>query len=472
MRRSAAAIRARFTEGAGNEGFVLVEVIVTALLVGLMSLLLVGVIAAGQTSGDQRDRSQADELAQQDQERLRGLSVDQLAGLSQSRPVTLDGQTFTITSTGSYLSSSSGSTSCTTTGAGSADFVKVVSSVDWAANHKDNNVNNSASQRRPPVTEQSVIAPSAGGTLLTRVIDPTGSPISGVRVTAVPAQSGLNSTAAARTDANGCTIFATLQPGDYTVTAALAGYTDANGDSTPSSTVTTTAGNTATANFTMAQAGSLTATFKTTISGTTYTGQQAPSLSYQNPGMTTPPFGNVAPSSSATSITANGLYPFLAVNGSNYSVWAGKCAINQPPTPPTSNLATANVPGGGSASTVVPLPPVILKVFYRTSSSTTAVGPTHIVMYQGCDAGFSSFQQWTAPVRGAGSAGSTDPTGSLGALSLPGQPYGGNYVVCVDRNNFRAYGGISGTLLTNTNFAGTTWNVTIDSTSSANAGVC
>jgi hypothetical protein len=282
----------------------------------------------------------------------------------------------------------------------------------------------------------------------------------------------VNSSSAARTDSNGCTIFAALQPGDYTVSATKSGYIDSTGDPSPSLTTTATAGNTATANFTLGQAGSINATFKTTISGTTYNNQQAPSLSYNNTGMAT--FGNVVPSTApATSISATNLYPFVTTSSTtftnNYAVWGGKCAINQPPA---GNLTYTTVSPGATGSPVVALAPVILKVFYKTSSSTTAVGPTHIVFYQGCDAGFSSFQQWTAPVRGAGSAGSTDPTGTLGALSLPGQPYGGNYVVCVDRNNFRAYGGISGTLLTNTNFAGTTWNVTIDSTSSANAGVC
>ena len=122
------------------------------------------------------------------------------------------------------------------------------------------------------------------------------------------------------------------------------------------------------------------------------------------------------------------------------------------------------------------LPPVILKVSYKKIVSgvttTTLTAPDHIVMYNGCTSSFSTFEQWNAPVRGTGSAGSTDPKGSLGALSFPGQPYGSNYALCVDDQGFRAYAGSSGTTLTNTNFSGTTWNVTIDSTSSSNGGLC
>ncbi len=449
------------------DGFALVEVVVSAMLVGLISMLLVGVIAAGRTSGDQRNHSQADGLAQQDQERLRGLSIEQLTGLSQTRTVTLDGQTFTITSKGNYLTSSSSATACTATGSGSADYVSISSSVDWPANHKDNNVSNSASQIRPPVTEQSVIAPQAGGTLLTRVIDPSGNPISGARVTAVPASSSINSSGAASTDSNGCTIFAGLQPGDYTVTATKSGYTDANGDATPSSTATATGGNTATANFTLAQAGTITATFKTVLAGVTYFNQQAPSLSFQNPGMTTPPFGNEAPSAPATSITANGVFPFATSSSTNYTVWAGKCAINQTPT---ANQTTTMVTSGGTATPAVLMPPVILQVqltFTYGATYTVPVKPDHIVFYQGCNSGFSTYQNWNPPVRSDAvlSNGTANP---LGALSLPGQPYGSNYFICVDAYGYRAYGGI----FSNNSFSGTTWPVTIDARSSSNQGTC
>jgi hypothetical protein len=146
-------------------------------------------------------------------------------------------------------------------------------------------------------------------------------------------------------------------------------------------------------------------------------------------------------------------------------VWAGKCAVNQP----TTNLATATVPPGGAGSASVLLPPVILKVSYKNSTTTALTSPDHIIIYNGCNSTFSSLEQFSAAVRGVGSAGSTDPKGVLGALSFPGLPYGPNYALCVDDQGYRVYAGP----FTNTNFTTpTTWNVTIDSTVASNQGLC
>ena len=66
-------------------GFTLIEVLVSALLVILIATATAkALITTSHTSGDQRLRSQADALATQDQERLRGLSDEQLANLTRS----------------------------------------------------------------------------------------------------------------------------------------------------------------------------------------------------------------------------------------------------------------------------------------------------------------------------------------------------------------------------------------------------
>jgi hypothetical protein len=136
---------------------------------------------------------------------------------------------------------------------------------------------------------------------------------------------------------------------------------DKTGDATPTTSATATAGNTATTSFTLGQAGAITATFKTTISGTTYSNQQVSSLSYNNPQMGT--FGNYSPSGTPSSITTpKTLYPFFTTSSTvftnNYTAWAGKCASNQPPT----NLATATVSPGatGTAASSVSLGAVLL----------------------------------------------------------------------------------------------------------------
>ena len=387
-------------------GFALVEVIVTALMVSLIALLLVGVIAAGQTTSNQRHKAEADELAQQDQERLRGMSLEQLGSLlPTSKTVTVDGTNYTVTSQGRFVSSSdngaNGSTSCTASN-GTADYVAVRSKVTWSGQL------GSQSGTAVPVEEESVVAPPAGGTLLTRVYDQTNTPLLGARVVATPASSGASGTHAATTDSSGCTIFPALDVGDYSVGATKTGYVDKDGNSSPSLTATANTSSTATSTFTIGQAGSITATFKTTISGVTYSNQQAPSITYNNAQMATPGITNPTSNTNTSITTPTNLFPFYGTSyTNNYGVWAGKCTGNKPAS--TTNIANATVNPGANGATAVTLPPVILKVSYKKSTGTTLVQPDHIVIYNGCNPSFTSFEQWNAPVRGTGSREAPTP---------------------------------------------------------------
>ena len=233
----------------------IVEVVVTSLMVGLIALTLIGLDAAGKTTADQRRRSQAFSVAQADQERIKGLSGDQISTLNQDRTVTLDGVAYSVHSTGQFLSQSAGSASCSSSGA-AADSAKVTSTVNWTTN------------LRAPITVTSVISPRAGGSLLAKVLDQNAAVLPGVKITAAgsdPTNSAIRRFGT--TDADGCTIFSVLPVGDYTVTPALAGYVDKDGNAAPTTTVTTTAGNTTSAPFTLGQAGRVTAAFSTTIAG-------------------------------------------------------------------------------------------------------------------------------------------------------------------------------------------------------------
>jgi Tfp pilus assembly protein PilV len=202
MNLPGAPLRGRLRERARSEaGMTLIEVVVSALLVGLISLSLIGLDAVGKTTADQRVRSQANAIAQQDQERLRAMTADQLAKLSQTRTVTLDGTVFTVTSTGTFLSSGSGAASCS---GASADYAKVISSVTWGNNN------------RPPVVEQGIITPNAGGSLLTKVVDQDGAALQGVSVRTNGTDQNTDTThRAAVTDSAGCAIFGGLAVGDY-----------------------------------------------------------------------------------------------------------------------------------------------------------------------------------------------------------------------------------------------------------------
>lgn len=191
-------------------GFTLIEILVTALIVVLISAAVANaLIASAHLSGTERHRSQADQLAQQDQERLKGLSDQQLQGLIQTRTVKLDGYAYTVRSTSSF-EDTTGLSSCSS---GRAAYFKVTSTASW-----------------PPsgsMTEESIIRRTVDGGLRVQVDDESGvNPLSGVQVNAAGP-----TTATGTTDPNGCFVFTGMTPGNYTVGVAAAGYVDKDGNS-------------------------------------------------------------------------------------------------------------------------------------------------------------------------------------------------------------------------------------------------
>src|SRR5438132_6103115 len=108
---------------AGEEGMTLVEVLVSIMLVGLIALSFAGCDAVGRTSADPRQVAQATQLAQADQERMRGMSADQLSTLYQQRNITVDGTTYKVTSQGKYQNATSNGDSCASSSS-SADYAK------------------------------------------------------------------------------------------------------------------------------------------------------------------------------------------------------------------------------------------------------------------------------------------------------------------------------------------------------------
>jgi Tfp pilus assembly protein PilV len=444
-----------------QSGFTIVEVLVSAVMVSLIAGgVMTGLEASGRATSDIRDRSRADEIAQQDQERMRGMSALELQNLDQTRYVTFDGSAvpscasatgacYTVQSTGQFLGSGSGK-SC---GTDQAAYVKVVSTVTWGQTP-------GLGGNRPPVVEQSIITPPIGGVILVKVPDEFGA--SGGTAGATVNVNGPDNLTTT-TDSGGCAVFGGAALGDYNVTAAKSGYVDPDGNPTVTGTVTATASDTSTVNLkALGQAGSMSAQFQTTIAGTTCastcSGQLAPSLSWFNPGMAAA--RSVTPGTPASTITtpvpAN-LFPFTTGSPpgytNNYSVYAGRCSSDAP----TSGGSFATVTPGGTAVPKINLPGMVINVSYRTVVNTIRVTPTLIKLTDSCG------QVWSPPVRSA----PADPNSPLGQLQYPGQPWG-SYGICVQFNGYRAQ-----TLFLNQNFGvANTANLTIDSRPPATKQSC
>ena len=166
-----------------EDGMTLVEVLVSMLLVGLIALSFLGLDAVGRTTADQRRVAQATQIAQADQERLRGMSADQLATLDQTRTVTLDSVDLHGDVVGKYQSATQRRATAAPRLARSADYAKVTSTVDLAEQHSPDGKSASSA-----IVEQSLITPRVGGSLLVQAQDQGAAALAGRDASPRPAR--------------------------------------------------------------------------------------------------------------------------------------------------------------------------------------------------------------------------------------------------------------------------------------------
>jgi Tfp pilus assembly protein PilE len=347
-----------------DRGDTLIEVMVAALLVALIAgAIFVGFGTVAHIAGGQRHEAEANVLAQQDEERLRGLTITELvastgatsqAGAANygntSYPVTVDGDQYTVTSTAKFVSASTGNQSCSTNATDSADYVETASSVTWSAGTNDG--------RPAPVVEHSLIAPHVGGGLVIQVQNgpPNFGPVPNVTISVNGASTG---TLSLTTDANGCAVFAGLPGGAYTVNWP-SNYVSDDGATSESPIVVD--GLTTTVDYQLGIPGKITANFQyKTTTGATATATDDTFVA--SPQTTTPPnnatYGTAGTYASSVSSTSS-VFP---LSGANYAVYAGTCTAD---APPVGNEATVAVSPGSNPSVSVPEPAMYVDVYSGT----------------------------------------------------------------------------------------------------------
>lgn len=411
--------RPSFRRPAGEGGFTLIEVLVSALMLALIAgATATALIATSHVSGDQRLRSEAQQLVNADQDRLRGYSDEQLGQLNghptrQTVVGGTTGKTFTITSSSNY-EDSTGSSSCSSQ---AAVYYKVISTVSWTEPYSSRTDTN--------VSAESLVARPVTGDLLTNVQDQTGAALPGVTVKATgPSQQS------GQTDGNGCVLFAGLGAGAYTATASKTGYVDTSGNASPTASATvalTGTAKTTPATFHLGLAGSLSlATPQGFTTATTGVYGEADALSWLGSGASGGmPNGfqtTTAATPQQTGLATAALYPFdVAATGAasytnNYGAWAGRCLQQEPPT----GYDTFNVAPGSTLSATVIEPELLLtSVTYTTSgtpSTTTAVRPAHVKLTFASTSGTSCSYSWYPTV-------ATGAMPATGWLKYPGQPF-------------------------------------------------
>jgi type II secretory pathway pseudopilin PulG len=459
-----------------DAGFTLIEVLVSALLVVFIAIAASkALITTSHTSADQRLRSQADGLATQDQERLRGLSDDQLLNLTQSRTSSVNGTAFTVQSSSTW-EDTSGATSCHST---AAAYYHIVSTVSWSEGFS----NQSAS-----IQEESLLSRPVAGDLLTQVTDQTGAALNGVTVsTTGPATSSSAGPLAqtGQTDANGCIMFAGLTPpGLYTVGLGYNGWVDPSGNAAPIGTATVTSTGLAVQPnngvFHLGQPGSIVGTFKTAATGGS-TGE-ADGISWMGskgsipmPNFETLP--TTKPSTLGSGYATGSLFPFASVSPTsyttNYTVWGGRCAGQAPPPATNSDQFTVSPGSSGTAQTILEPLLTMSNINYKSSSGATAQSktPAHVTL---------TFNDGTCTDTWTPTLASSILT--TGWLKNPGQPYAptNDLTVCADFNTATSGPAVywKNTVTTsNTSFAGPnaipTITITKNATSTgSSSGAC
>jgi Tfp pilus assembly protein PilV len=406
-----------------EDGSMLVEVLVSALLVGVMAAAFFGALSgASRVSGTSKARAIAAALAQNDQERLRSMPVAALTALNTTSTKPVAGVDYQVTSKAEWVADATQSnTDCTANGA-AADYMRITSTVT------PKNITSLA-----PVVVTSTVTPAPGtfnnlGALVVSVVDRNSVGEAGRTVNiSGPANDS------AITNAQGCAFFGYEPVGDYNVTTSAVGYVDINGNSIGTTTASVGNETTASAQIQYDLAGAAAVTFDTkaltqhvpvtnpaTYDSTLRTGEPAWTVTVNHgslpkvlgPGYpTASPWDSPAP---AASIAAPKLFPFT----DPYGIYAGNCTYNDPgtltPAPPGSSLTVT--PGKLDHAVTVRLPAV--NVLTKLNS---AVAPLD-VRFTSATANCGVFK-----VQRTTQASGTDK----GLLLHPGLPYG-QYNICVD----------------------------------------
>lgn len=435
---------------AAQDGFALIEVLVTSLIVGLIVVgTFTGFGVAGDKTADQRRRSQATELAAESQEQLRSDSASALEGLENtphSYTETLNGTTYTITESTKYINDATQGTTCTSPSSSeasktSSSYLQIESLVKWTAR-----------ETSPEVEQTSIVTPPTGSSIELEALN-GASPEEGVSgVASAVEYTGVESTAPTTVEGTtgslGCVVFGAIPATSATFTLKPPlGYVTPAGVFTFSPEPLTLAPNITThKSFLLGDGGTIKGEF-TYNNATTYEGKAvqgetfvafntkmgvAPEFTLASPNPTYEASGeqkytpaSSGPASSVETPHHSPGYPtgdLFPWPSRDYVVYAGDCTANNVTT---GDYVEALVKPGAVTTVQVPLSRVVLNVYSGTSTSSALT--TEKLPVQITDTGCSSVTPNNAT---KGLYVHTQTLSGSGHLENQFQPYG-SYSLCV-----------------------------------------
>ncbi len=264
-RRLASAARARLESARGEDGFLLIEVIVSAMLVALIVVgTFNGFDVANRLSTAERQHEQAAALAAASQEQLRSEPASVLQTLQanpHSYTQTVQGTIYTVKQSAELQpagKSTGGACNVTQSSHQSGNAYRITSRVSWKQQEATS---------RPPVTASSLITPPIGSSLEVDVLSSPGSStgVSGVTVNIKYKPQGSSGTASQSqtTGSEGCVLFGAVPSLEAEVEVVeLLGYVTVDGKSAvPNKTVSLAPNYTVHDNVVYNRAGAIQANF-------------------------------------------------------------------------------------------------------------------------------------------------------------------------------------------------------------------
>jgi type II secretory pathway pseudopilin PulG len=360
-RSSRRALAAFADERASESGVTLIEVVISAMLVAVIVVgTLTGLESSTRATAKERQRGQATLLAGQDQERLRGMNVTELGRLgAKTATEKLNGTEFTVESKAQFVSAAKEEFTCEVSG-GTADYIQTTSNVSWTSLTKQNHEPESVSQ-------SSLVPVPTSASLLINVHDQANKGVEGATVKVA----GETSTYEQTTPESGCVIFGALPDKKVKITATKSGWINEKLETEPSPTeAQLSTASLVSKTFTIASPGALLVEFVSAASGTSVQGDTAYVAHTGAPEKTVGTAGSYA---STLSVTP--LWPYQTATTppgkSPYTVYAG-CKETNPATASKNEvtLPTPQVEPGLTTTVKAELPPVSLKLYEGTSSSS------------------------------------------------------------------------------------------------------
>jgi type II secretory pathway pseudopilin PulG len=439
-----------------ESGFAIIEVVVSAAVLAIVAMaVLAGVDGAQGSSAREKARAIAANIAEQDQERLRAMSVTTLTNVPQSAPVTIDNVTYTIKSEAQWVTDDTGGTPACGSSTNRSEYFHITSTVS----------SNLVGVRIPAVKIDSLVSPTVAyaqshGTFGAKVVDRNNNGIPNVAVTG----GGASSLGTKNTDQNGCVIWRSIPIGTYTATINQTGYGDENGTQNAQRSAIVSPNTVTFVQFSYDVVGSGTVSINTHVPGQAFS---ATDTTIQKPSRARAVSDNMADRTwtpapaPASTISVDRAFPFKS---KSYGFFAGSCVYESPVNVgqtnyfTTTNSAAAVLvdPGTTFTGTTVKVfqPPVQIRVSKDYNNQTPPAGRMEIRLALQTPSAFAGdtctepefvmptmawpTSTWT-PVPTGGAAPSTLGYASWSATTFdPGLPFGTYKITCVrDTSNNR-----------------------------------